>query len=49
MFEIEGLWVRASLEALPCVLEQDTSLSALALVQPRKTHTDMTEKLLTGS
>ena len=34
------------LEALHCVLEQDTIL-CLELVQSRKTHPDMTEKLLT--
>ena len=35
--------------ALHCVLEQDTFISAYyqIQVQPRKTHLDMTEKLLT--
>ena len=36
-----GLPVRASLASLHCVLEQDP-----LLVQPRKTHPDITEKLL---
>ena len=39
-----GLQVRASLEAMCCVLEQ-----GIVLVQPRKTHSDMTEKVFTGT
>ena len=35
--------------ALCCVLEQDTCVFVLILVQPRKTHPDITEKLLTGT
>ena len=46
--EIEGLWVRASSLSLHCVLEQDIYINpCLVLVQPRKTHPDITEKLLT--
>ena len=40
--------VQASPET-PGVLEQDTLFSALILVQPRKTHPDMTEKLMKGA
>ena len=45
-----GLQVRDSppVESLSCVLGQDTFLY-LALVQPRKTCLDLTEKLLTGT
>ena len=39
-----GLLVRASPALLRCVLEQDT-----LMVQPRKTHPDITENLLTGT
>ena len=31
-----------------CVLEQDTFILVLVLVQPRKTRPDISEKLLTG-
>ena len=41
---MEWLRVQASPEVLCCVLEQDT----LLLVQPKKAHPNMTEKLLTG-
>ena len=34
--------------ALCCVLEQDTFILVLVLVQPRKTRPDISEKLLTG-
>ena len=40
---LEGLQARALLGVLCCVLEQDTLSSAY-----KKTHSDMTEKLLTG-
>ena len=40
----EGLRVQAS---LGCVLEQDSLILALVLVQPRKTCPNITEKLLT--
>ena len=43
-----GLQVQASLEALHCVLKEDT-IRCLVLVQSRKTRADMTEKLLTGT
>ena len=43
-----GLQVRASPEALRCVLEQDT-IVCLVQVQPWKTRPDMTEKVLTGT
>ena len=33
---------------LCCVLEQDTFILVLVLVQPRKTRHDISEKLLTG-
>ena len=48
LLRFEGLWVRVLLEGLHCVLEQDTIL-CLVLVKPKKTHPDMTEKLLTGT
>ena len=38
-----------SVTALNYVLEQDTVILALVLVQPRKTHPNITEKLLTGT
>ena len=49
--KIEGWQVRASPEALRCVLEQDPSSSAyiVVLVQPGKARPDMTELLLTGT
>ena len=40
--KIEGLHVRASLEALYCVLKQGTLSSALLKVQHRKTRLNMT-------
>ena len=40
--KIEGLHVRASLEALYCVLKQGTLSSALLKVQHRKTCLNMT-------
>ena len=44
-----GCGFEQSPEAVCCVLEQDTlSSSCLVLVQSRKTHPDMTKKLLTG-
>ena len=46
---VEGLLVGVSLpsESLSCVLEQDTFFCCLVLVRPRKTHSDMTEKMMT--
>ena len=42
----QHLYVRGV--ALCCVLEQDTFILVLVLVQPRKTRPDISEKLLTG-
>ena len=42
----QHLYVRGV--ALSCVLEQDTFILVLVLVQPRKTRPDISEKLLTG-
>ena len=44
VLEIEGLRVRASSASLCCVLEQDT-----LILEPRKAHPDISEKLLTGT
>ena len=46
---IEELWARASPKALRCVLASSCIVFCLVLVQPRKTHPDMTEKLSTGT
>ena len=43
----EGPWVQASTASLCSVLEQDINPS-LVLVQPRKTHPYITERLLMG-
>ena len=42
----QHLYVRGV--ALCCVLEQDTFILVLVLVQPRKTRPDVSENLLTG-
>ena len=48
VLETEGPRVRASPASLRCVLEQDTLILALVLVQPKKTHPYITESLLMG-
>ena len=42
----QHLYVRGV--ALRCVLEQDTFILVLVMIQPRKTRPDISEKLLTG-
>ena len=47
--KIEGMWVRAWPASLHCVLEQDTLVIAIVLVQHMKTHPNIAEKSLTGT
>ena len=44
----DSIYMSWASHCMCCVLEQDTFILVLVLVQPRKTRPDISEKLLTG-